>query len=87
MLRPSVFDREDANVKGKDSFTAGEAKAIRDLLRQVRRLDRNEQKRLRRILRRRHCFYITDFDRSSAGFTAADFDNPITRGAITIERS
>ncbi|MDE0149425.1 MAG: hypothetical protein OXM58_13730 [Rhodospirillaceae bacterium] len=74
-------------MKGKDSFTAGEAKAIRDLLRQARRKDRNEQKRLRRILRKQHCFYITDFDRSSAGFTASDFDNLIARGAIIIKRS
>ena len=83
-----MFDGEDESVKGRDRFTAGEAEAIGDVLRKLRcSEDRNEQKKLRRILRRHHCFYITDFDRSGAGFTTADFENLIQLGTITVDRN
>ncbi len=74
-------------MKGRNRFTAGEADAIRDLLRRLRRADREEQKRLRNRLRQRLCFYISDFDQSRTGFTEADFDSLIERGAITVDRN
>lgn len=71
-------------MRGKDSFTAGEAKAIRDLLEQLRRVDRLEQKGIRRRLRQGYGFWITDFDTSGAGFDVTDFDMLVANDRIEV---
>ena len=70
-------------MKGKRVFAQRETETIRQKLREVRRADRDHQRRLRKDLRAMG-FYITDFSRSSRGFTAADFDSLVERGTITI---
>ncbi|MGH3109634.1 MAG: hypothetical protein ACRDQT_01800, partial [Gaiellaceae bacterium] len=73
-------------VKGRAQFAQQEAREIRRLLERIRRSDRGQQKVLRARLRRPPLrFYITDWDESHAGFTGADFDDLIARGAIRVE--
>lgn len=64
-------------------FTREEADQIRGLLREVRRADRSRQKSLRAKLRRIG-FYISDYSRDQAGFSASDFDGLVQRGTVTI---
>ena len=71
-------------MKGKGCFTAAETDAIRELLKQLRRSDRPTQKRLRHTLRKRYCFWISDFDKSYKGFGVADFNALVACGKITI---
>ena len=70
-------------MKGKATFTHDEQDAVRSLLRRIRRSPREEQKRLRDVLRDERRFYISDFTSSKAGFTAEDFDALLTSGQIT----
>lgn len=71
-------------MKGKSVFSPMEAERVRELLRKVRSADRDEQKMLRDRLRIDVGFYISDFSRSNVGFTEADFDSVLERGAIKI---
>ena len=71
-------------MKGRDRFTAKEAQRIRELLREVRRSERPEQKRLRREIRAIG-FYIDDWPRAATGFTVSDFDDLVTRGLVRIQ--
>ena len=71
-------------MKGKGCFTAAEADAIRELLKQLRRSDRPTQKRLRHTLRKRYWRWIRDFDKSYKGFGVADFNALVACGKITI---
>ena len=72
-------------MKGRDIFTQAEAERIRALLRQVREaVSAAEQKKLRDRLRINIGFYISDFARSNAGFTAADFDGLVDHGTIKV---
>ena len=73
----------DLKMKGKSAFTQREAETIRQKLREVHRGDRDLQRRLREKLRAMG-FYISDFSRSSHGFTASDFDSLVQCGTITI---
>lgn len=63
-------------MKGKSSFSPTEAERIRELLRQIRRADRDAQRTLRGSLRSDMGFFITDFTSSSAGFTCGRFRRP-----------
>lgn len=71
-------------MKGKSTFSPAEAVRVRELLRQLRSAERDEQKKLRERLRIDVGFYISDFTRSNAGFTDADFDSLVEQGAIKI---
>ncbi len=73
-------------VKGKDHFYQDEAASITSILRRIRRSGRENQKRLRETLRKKHGFYISDFARSTSGFTAEDFAALIDSGRITVEQ-
>ncbi len=64
-------------------FTNDEIERIRDLLRELRRSDRDTQKKIRGQLRRMD-FFITDFSHDGDGFTASDLDDLIDRGTIKI---
>ena len=70
-------------MQGSDAFTQYQAGQIREFLHRKTRADRDEQKRIRQGLRRLR-FYISDFADARAGFTAADFDRLVQRGAISI---
>ncbi|MGF6995502.1 hypothetical protein [Paraburkholderia sp. GAS32] len=71
-------------MKGKSSFSPAEAARVRDLLREVRAAERDAQKKLQDRLRVDVRFYISDFTRSNADFTVADFDSLVEQGAIKI---
>ncbi|CAN7760847.1 hypothetical protein LJR296_006956 [Cupriavidus necator] len=71
-------------MKGKRIFSPAEAERVRELLRRVRGADRDEQRTLRDRLRNGVGFYNSDFTRSNAGFTVADFDGLVERGTIKI---
>ncbi len=71
------------NMRGKTTFTHREAGVIRKKLGEVRRADRDVQKKLRNELRKMG-FYIRDFTSSNSGFTAADFDALVQRGTLSI---
>jgi hypothetical protein len=73
-------------MKGKNHFSQAEAASITSILRQVRRSDRESQKRLRDTLRTKHRFYISDFTSSTTGFTAEDFAALIESGQVTVSR-
>lgn len=64
-------------------FTQSGADEIRRLLRDKARVSRSDQKSIRGKIRRL-VFYITDFDSSQEGFSAADFESLIRRNLITI---
>lgn len=71
-------------MKGRDRFTAAEAATIRELLRRVRCAEPGApQKQLRDRLRTTG-FYISDWGGGRTGFTAADFDDLVALGLITI---
>lgn len=71
-------------MKGKGAFSQAEAQRARELLGKIRVAGRDEQKQLRHRLRSDIGFYISDFTRSSTGFTVADFDSLVERGTINI---
>ena len=70
-------------MQGKNIFTSIEAEVIKNLLRQKPRASKSEQKKIRGKMRDLK-FYITDFDRSQAGFTVIDFENLIKTKRIII---
>ena len=72
------------NMKSKTEYTQMEADAIKELLRKKSLASRSEQKSIRRTIRNKHQFYISDFVRSSRGFGQSDFDRLIKFGRIKI---
>jgi len=66
-------------MKGRDSFTAGEAQEIRRLLREKEEASHDEQKRIRRRIRRIG-FYLSNWGAS----TLEDFDRLISQGQVRI---
>lgn len=70
-------------MKGRSSFSESQATTIRSLLRDVRRAERPKQKVLRAKLRATG-FNISDWRKSSGGFTVSDFDDLIVQGLVTI---
>ena len=65
-------------------FAGGEAEEIRSLLDKVRRAERPEQKVLRKTLRSRFRFFISELMPDSSGMTRSDFDELVARGVIRI---
>lgn len=70
-------------MEGKQRFTRTEIAEIRQLLLDLERSrgDKNKCKSIRQSLRNKG-FYITDFDQSQSGFTAAKLDQLIKIGSI-----
>ena len=73
-----------SSMKSKTEYSQIEADAIKELLRKKSLASRSEQKSIRRIIRNKHQFYISDFVRSSRGFGQSDFDRLIKFGRIKI---
>jgi serine/threonine-protein kinase len=73
-------------VKGRASFSEGEADKIRSILAEIRRAERTRQKELRDKLRSMG-FFISDWSSNQSGFTASDFDDLIRNGWVLIEGS
>ena len=67
---------------GRLSFAEDEIAALRQLLTELRRSDRDRQKTIRAKIRRIG-FYISDVSHDAGGFTATDFDALVRRGVIT----
>lgn len=70
-------------MKGRSNFSELQASTIRSILRDVRRAERPKQKALRAKLRATG-FNISDWPKSSGGFTVSDFDDLIAQGSVTI---
>lgn len=69
----------------RTSFTAAEAAEIRRLLDQIRDARAVDQKPLRKGLRERFDFYISELGlRGGSGFTSQDFDARLADGTIRI---
>jgi hypothetical protein len=71
-------------MKGRDHFTAKEAKEIRTLLRALRKAEPGASQKLIRDQLRAVGFYISDWPRDAAGFTVSGFDDLAGRGGITL---
>ena len=69
-------------VRGNTQFTREQIKAIKGLLHDLRRADRDRQKAIRGKLRKQYGFFITDF--GGHGFTTGDLDDLITSGRIKV---
>ncbi len=69
-------------VQGNTQFTREQIKAIKGLLYELRRADRDRQKAIRGKLRKQYGFFITDF--GGHGFTTGDLDDLITSGRIKV---
>ena len=72
------------NMKSKTEYSQIEADAIKELLRKKSLASKSEQKSIRKIIRNKHQFYISDFVRSNRGFDQSDFDRLIKFGRIKI---
>lgn len=72
-------------MKGKRIFSTDQDKEIMHLLVNLRKADRPLQKRIRATLRNVLGFYITDFSRSSKGFTVDDYTQLKKTGDITLK--
>jgi hypothetical protein len=70
-------------MQGKRLFNKTEERRIRELISKKVNADRSEQKRLRQELRDIG-FYISDFTKSSKGFTLKDFELLKHSGQINI---
>jgi hypothetical protein len=70
------------NTKGKRTFTQDEFDRIRELVRNLRRADRDEQKSIRRKIRAIG-FFISDFE-SGSGFTEGDLSDLVQTRQIKI---
>jgi hypothetical protein len=73
-----------AALGGRLSFTPAEVEELRDLIRELRRADRDHQKMIRARMRRIG-LYITDVAHDADGFTASDLDDLISRGTIQVQ--
>lgn len=71
-------------MKGKATFTGQEIEALRQLIRQLEKSDRNEKKRIRAKMRKLG-FYGRD-DWNIIGMTELQFDRLINEGKIRIIR-
>lgn len=69
-------------VQGNTQFTREQINAIKGLLHELRRADRDWQKAIRGKLRKQYGFFITDF--GGPGFTTGDLDDLITSGRIKV---
>ncbi len=69
-------------VQGNTQFTREQIKAIKGLLHELRRADRDRQKAIRGKMRKQYGFYITDF--GGPGFTTGDLDDLITSRQIKV---
>jgi hypothetical protein len=65
-------------------ITKKEENPIRVLISTLRNSSTSGQKKIRRILRSKFGFYISEFDASSKGFTLSDFDECIQLKKIII---
>jgi len=79
-LRPAP---QEANVKGRSEFDRQTAEQVRRLLSQVRNARPENQKVIRDDIRALG-FYISDWDRSSRGFTPDDFDELVRLGRVKV---
>ncbi len=70
-------------MRSRREFSVSEIAEIRDLLHAKARSDRDTQKRYRERLRNLGLF-ISDFERRTDGFSAADLDDLIASGVITV---
>ena len=70
-------------MHGRVEFSAAEAAALRRLIREKQSADAGRQKTLRARMRRLG-FRISDFDACLGGFSVADFDDLVARGAISV---
>jgi hypothetical protein len=70
------------NTKGKRTFTQDEFDRIRELVQNLRRADRDEQKSIRRKIRAIG-FFISDFE-SGSGFTEGDLSDLVQTRQIKI---
>ena len=68
-------------MQGKTMFTRNEYNTIKDLLHERGRADQDQQKAIRRKMRKIG-FYISDF--GEAGFTTGDLDDLVTSGRIKV---
>lgn len=73
-------------MRGKDIFTVEEANEIRELLIKKVVSSTNEQKIIRRTLRNRYQFYISDFTNKKV-FTVDDFNELIESGYLITKTS
>lgn len=73
-------------MKGRAIFSPAEANAVGTILRKIRSTDRSNQKKLRRTLRSRYRFYISDFHANPRGFSEADFDALLEKGTINVQQ-
>ncbi len=74
-------------MKGRNKFSDLQAKAIRTLLQKIRSASRQDQKMLRRSLRQRYGFFISDFSTSGRGFSEDDFNERVREGVIGVYKS
>lgn len=71
----------------RSTFSPVEAEEIKQILKAVRRAERDEAKALRSKLRRDFGFHISDFTDGNQGFTASDFDDQVRIGVIKVIRA
>ena len=69
---------------GRHKFTRSEFNNIRELIRELRKSDRNTQKILRNKLRKKMGLYISDFQSGGGGFTEGDLLELVQTGQIQI---
>ena len=74
----------DAKMKSKKEYTQLEADSIKELLREKSRASRSEQKTIRKKIRDKYHFYISDFVKSNRGFNQSDFDRLVKIGLVKI---
>ena len=72
-------------MKGKNVFTKAESEQIKDHLTALAKSGRYAHTDIRVQLRLENNFYISDFDNSRKGFSAADFDRLVAEGLINIQ--
>lgn len=72
-------------MKGKNVFTKAESEQIKDCLTTLAESGRYAHIDIRVRLRLENNFYISDFDNSRKGFSAADFDKLVSEGLISIQ--
>ena len=70
-------------MKGKDTFSKSQIAAIKQLVNKKVVASHDEQKKIRREIRKVHSFYFSEFS-SKKGYTVADIDELILLGTIKI---
>ena len=71
-------------MKGRYIFTRQENREIKKLLSVLRDSKREVQKKIRKILREKCYFYISDFTLSNIGFTVNDYNHLKNSGRISV---